>query len=220
MTRFRRVAYSLDVLADEVNARWPHRSKASDGTLGDPAHAARASDHNPNVYGVVRARDITAAGIDPGWLAEHIRTLGADGHPPLQNHGYVIFNGRAAYATNGWKWKKYTGPNAHTHHIHTSVGREPAQYDDRTPWGIAKAAIPGPPPKPVPPKPPKQEIDDMIVQVTESGSLWACTAVSRRNVTKDEADLLVFNGFARYDAKGQPFKKARAVVELLPKVES
>jgi hypothetical protein len=133
-----RLAESLKVLRDEVNARWPNRSKASDGTIGDPAHASRKSDHNPSPEGVVRAMDITAAGIDPHWYAEHIRMLGASGHVPLGNHGYVIWNRRAAYQTNGWRWVTYTGSNPHTSHIHVSVGRDAARYDSRAPWRIAR----------------------------------------------------------------------------------
>jgi len=132
-----RLADSLVVLRDEVNRRWPNRSKASDGTIGDPAHASRTSDHNPNSAGVVRAIDITSNGIDPNWYAEHIRTLGAGGHPPLQNHGYVIYNRRAAYASNGWRWVRYTGSNPHISHIHVSVGRSARQYDSRVSWRIA-----------------------------------------------------------------------------------
>lgn len=132
-----RLAQSLTVLRAEVNARWPNRSKVSDGTVGDLAHADRTSDHNPNDAGVVRAMDITAAGIDAPWYAEHIRKLGKAGHPALANHGYVIWNRRAAYATNSWTWVAYRGANPHDKHVHVSVGRAAAQYDNRQTWHIA-----------------------------------------------------------------------------------
>ncbi|HEX8344741.1 MAG TPA: hypothetical protein VF657_08360 [Actinoplanes sp.] len=137
-----RLARSLDILRDEVNDRWPNRSKVSDGTLGDTAHSSRTSDHNPSPAGVVRALDITGAGIDVHWYAEHIRQLGASGHPALQNHGYVIFNHRAAYATRGWQWVPYTGANAHTQHVHVSVGRSVGQYDSTVSWGVRSGAAP------------------------------------------------------------------------------
>lgn len=41
------LARSLDQLRGEINRRWPDRSKVSDGTLGDRAHAARKSDLSP-----------------------------------------------------------------------------------------------------------------------------------------------------------------------------
>ena len=45
-------------LRDQVNKRWPHRDKASDGSKGDSAHASRASDHNPDSKGLVHALDL------------------------------------------------------------------------------------------------------------------------------------------------------------------
>ena len=47
-------------LREQVNARWPDRDKRSDGTIGDTAHAARKSDHNPDADGWVKALDIDA----------------------------------------------------------------------------------------------------------------------------------------------------------------
>jgi hypothetical protein len=35
-------------LRAQVNKRWPTREKASDGWIGDRAHASRKSDHNPD----------------------------------------------------------------------------------------------------------------------------------------------------------------------------
>ena len=44
-------------LRDQIDRRWPNRHKRSDGWIGDAAHAARKSDHNP-IDGVVFALDI------------------------------------------------------------------------------------------------------------------------------------------------------------------
>lgn len=131
-----RLARSLETLRNEVNAAWPKRSKVSDGTLGDPAHAARKSDHNPNPAGVVRALDITAQGIDANAYAEWLRALGRTGHIPLQGGGYIIWNRHSASASTGWNWRPYTGSNDHTKHVHCSVGKLPANYDATVRWGI------------------------------------------------------------------------------------
>lgn len=141
-TRPWRAARALDQLLDEVNAAAPHRSKLSDGTIGDPAHSARYSDHNPNAAGVVRARDIThdpEHGVDGAQLAERIRQLGIAGHPALQAGAYVIHNRRIASATlDGapWDWEPYSGRNPHTKHVHVSVSSSPRGYDSRRPWGV------------------------------------------------------------------------------------
>src|SRR4051794_4525359 len=49
-----RAAKSLEVLTRELDSHFPHRDKASDGTIGDDNHSSR-SDHFPNASGVVRA---------------------------------------------------------------------------------------------------------------------------------------------------------------------
>lgn len=136
-----RVARSLDTLLAEVNAAAPNRSKLADGSIGDPAHAARESDHNPNAAGVVRARDIThdpADGCDADELAEHVRRLALAGHPALGPGAYVIWNWRIASATEDsqpWDWEPYSGSNGHTQHVHISVATAAAGYDSTAPWG-------------------------------------------------------------------------------------
>src|SRR5688500_6227543 len=66
-TLMARLADSLRQFRDEVDTRWPNRNKRSDGWLGDAAHQATPSDHNPNPQGVVCAFDLThdpANGVD------------------------------------------------------------------------------------------------------------------------------------------------------------
>jgi hypothetical protein len=137
-----RLAESLDVLRAEVNAMAPMRSKASDGWIGDAAHADRTSDHNPfiidvNGVGVVRAFDFThdpAHGCDADVLAERIRILGKAGDRRLDNGGYVIRNRRIASAKGGWAWRPYDGTNPHTKHVHISVSTIQRDYDNRAGW--------------------------------------------------------------------------------------
>lgn len=130
-----RPARSLDVLLAEVNKLAPKRSKTSDGTIGDTAHSARTSDHNPNSAGVVRARDIThdpADGCDCNVLASKVAAL-LGKHPALGAGAYVIWN-RRIISTNrkAEGWRTYTGSNPHSKHMHVSVGTR--GYDDTTPW--------------------------------------------------------------------------------------
>ena len=140
-----RLAKSLEVLRDEVNSMAPNRSKASDGTIGDPAHVARASRHNPNDAGVVCAIDIThdpANGCDIHALA---RSLVTNPHPNLE---YVISNGEVAKRRTGFVWEAYTGSNKHNKHVHFAVGvgkdAEPGQpYDDTTSWGVGSSVAAG-----------------------------------------------------------------------------
>lgn len=135
-----RVAYSLEVLLSQVNAKWPERSKASDGSIGNAEHSARASDHNPNGAGVVCARDFTndpAHGLVSRQLAE---TLVASKDGRIK---YIISNRQICSGSDGpspWVWRPYTGTNAHEHHMHISVRSSALFYDDKTPWNLGGAA--------------------------------------------------------------------------------
>jgi hypothetical protein len=134
-----RLAKSLVVFRNELNAIAPNRSKRSDGTIGDAAHAASDSDHNENDAGVVCAFDGThdpAGGADMAAITEFLRL-----HPPRALK-YMIFNRRICSRKNGWKWVAYHGSNPHDKHAHFSTGEGPdghstGPYDDTTPWGIA-----------------------------------------------------------------------------------
>jgi hypothetical protein len=135
-----RIAKSLDTLRAQVNAAYPNRSKSSDGWIGDAAHRARKSDHNPNQAGVVQALDIThdpAHGLDAGKLADAL----------LASHDerikYIISNRRIGYSSD-WKWRPYSGTNAHTQHCHVSVKDAPILHDDPRRWS-AVGAIPSRP---------------------------------------------------------------------------
>jgi hypothetical protein len=53
-----RVAKSLLTVRAQVDSMAPGPKRSSDGIIGDPAHQARNSHHNPNADGVVTAMDI------------------------------------------------------------------------------------------------------------------------------------------------------------------
>lgn len=137
---------SLYVLRDEINAVAPNRSKASDGFVGDAAHASRDSQHNPEDTGdstdgndpdnQVDAADFThdpGNGADMHQVAEIIRKRRD------RRVLYVIFDGRifSSYAVNGvpaWTWRPYSGTDKHRGHLHISVNDK---YNDTlNAWGV------------------------------------------------------------------------------------
>lgn len=123
-----RLAKSLIKLREQINAAAPNRSKTSDGSIGDQAHASRVSDHNPDSLGRVTAIDIThdpSNGIHGYGLA---RQLVLD--PRVK---YVIFAG-LIWKARTTRWETYLGPNPHNTHVHISVKQENADSD--TPWKI------------------------------------------------------------------------------------
>lgn len=133
-----RVARALDQLRAQVNQRWPGRSKQSDGSVGDTSHSARASDHNPDRGGVVRAIDIThdpKSGFDSYAFADLLLKK------QDKRLKYVISNGRIGSGPAGPQpgvWRRYTGANRHDHHVHISTVAG-APGDDPRPWDIGGA---------------------------------------------------------------------------------
>lgn len=130
MTTPRR-AHSLQTLLGQINDLAPNRSKVSDGWIGDPAHAARKSDHNPDENGIVNALDIThdpRGGMDGEAFSEALRDA------KDSRIKYVIWNRRIMSGKDGpspWQWRKYDGSNPHTKHVHISVNS-----DADAPWRL------------------------------------------------------------------------------------
>lgn len=133
-----RVAESLETLRKQLNEAFPKRSKASDGGIGDAKHASRSSDHNPYIkhkgVGIVTARDFThdpKTGIDCQWLAD---TLVKNKDPRIK---YIIWNHQICSSLNSpWKWRPYSGVNAHTKHLHLSVDSSPTKFDSTKAWKL------------------------------------------------------------------------------------
>lgn len=122
-----RIAPAAQCLLDQASALWPNRSRASDGTIGDTSHAARASDHNPDSRGIVHAADLThdpAHGCDNNVNAEQVKD-----DPRIK---YVIWNRRIWNPSISRTWRPYTGSNPHDHHMHVSVLTE--RENDTSPW--------------------------------------------------------------------------------------
>jgi hypothetical protein len=112
---------SAETLRRQINFTFPDRDKRSDGWIGDARHSATKSDHNPAApTGVVRAIDVDSdlggAANNAHYLANQLRILGKTD----KRISYVIFNGKIASSIMFWKWRKYSGIDPHTSHLHIS----------------------------------------------------------------------------------------------------
>lgn len=128
---------SIKAAFAQANAIWPNRNKASDGSIGDSAHASRPSDHNPDARGIVHAFDLThdpAKGPDCGVLAEHLRQRHYDGRETRVK--YVIFNRRIWNPSLDRLWRPYKGANPHEKHMHVSILANVRVEADVSPWWV------------------------------------------------------------------------------------
>jgi hypothetical protein len=111
-------------LRSQIDKRFPRRDKRSDGWIGDKAHQARISDHNPDAEGWVHAIDIDADLGKPGdaqLLADQIVAYAASGLPGANRIRYVVFNDQVAsgtYSKTRWQWRGRG--YGHREHIHVS----------------------------------------------------------------------------------------------------
>jgi hypothetical protein len=171
------LAPSLVALEAEANRLAPGRSQASDGSIGDQAHQARKSDHNPK-SGYVDAIDLThdpRHGFDAHGWAE---VIARRGDPRLK---YVISNRRIHDPRRDalGAWRPYSGTsNPHTAHIHISI--LPSGRSDTRPW-LSGRPLPTPKPPPQPARVVPQEDDDMAKLIRSDpnqGGTGAVIAVS------------------------------------------
>ena len=117
-----KLSKAAEQLRSEINTKYPKRDKRSDGWIGDTAHNARKSDHNPDKNGWVRAIDIDADLVKDSskesWLlAEQIKTIALKSDKRIS---YVIHQHRIASPLKNWAWRVYKGSNPHVSHIHIS----------------------------------------------------------------------------------------------------
>jgi len=98
----------------------------SDGWIGDQAHAATQSEHNPDAHGIVHAIDLTAEGIDP-WIV----SIAAIVHPSTW---YVIYRKRIFSRTHNFVGREYLGADPHDSHIHVSILLTAAARQNNRRW--------------------------------------------------------------------------------------
>lgn len=125
-----RLCYALTTLRNQVDKKFPNRSDASDGWIGDTAHQARLSQHNPNEAGVVCAIDIThdpANGVDCHRLMEELDASNDD-------RIFYLIHDREIDNSDDTR-TPYYGTNPHVKHLHISVQyASPRLYDDGREW--------------------------------------------------------------------------------------
>jgi hypothetical protein len=139
-------APALLTLRDETNTAYPDRDKASDGIIGDAAHQATTSDHDPDWRsippGCVRAIDLDSNG-PLGVTTPLVKDVLAAtiGDPRVW---YVIWDGKIYSRTYGWAARVYVGASPHKEHVHVSLQgangiSEQAAHDlafDTSPWDL------------------------------------------------------------------------------------
>jgi len=120
-------------LRDQVNKKWVSRDKASDGWIGDAAHAARdgwgtngkGSYHNPDPRGIVHAIDLDEDFLGKGKgqkvakeFAEQLATYCREGKDGGRI-AHIVYEGQVASATaNNWNFRG--SGYGHFQHIHIS----------------------------------------------------------------------------------------------------
>lgn len=150
---------ALVALRAGFNTAAPNRDKTSDGWIGDTAHQAEVSGHNPDDTAGVRAEysdsdsipevravdvdaDLRQPGLSMALVIQRILSTPAD----LARLRYIIFcpptgplgtSVPTIWSRNsGWKPVRYTGSNRHDKHAHFS-GDPNTDTDART-WSVAQ----------------------------------------------------------------------------------
>lgn len=152
-----------ETLRDQVNKRWVSRDKASDGWIGDAAHASRdgwgtngkGSYHNQDPRGIVHAIDLDEDFLGKGKgqevamqfaeeLAAYCRA-GKDGG----RIAHIVYEGQVASATSD-NWHFRGSGYSHFQHIHISFTNRADNDGSKFDLPIFKS---GEEVKPTPPKP-------------------------------------------------------------------
>lgn len=138
---------ALTSLRNGFNIAFPLRDKASDGWIGDAAHQAETSGHNPDDTAGVSAEysdvdtiaEVRAIDVDadlraaPWTMMDVIRVVLATPNDTRRLR-YIIHNETVWSKSEGWLPRKYTGANPHTMHAHFSG--DPLYDNDGSVWSV------------------------------------------------------------------------------------
>ena len=132
------------MLRAQMDERFPKRDTASDGWVGDSAHAARHSDHNPDARGWVHALDLDhhfgAPGDDERFLTQLLDYVRAGRDNGVVS--YIVHDDRLAQASTNWRWEKNPSLEHHEH-IHISFTRAAEHHGERFDLPIFRTYAPG-----------------------------------------------------------------------------
>lgn len=177
----------------EADALAPNRSHASDGTVGDAAHAARESDHNPDADGVVHAIDLThdpAGGFDSYWHGERLRVRCQEGVETRVKYvvSFDTSTGRDRIASpiDGWIWRAKTTSD-HGNHLHVSV-----LYTDEV-ENSTEPMLTDPPTN-------EREDEDVVVfwKSETSATVWAVDGLGKRRMkSMDDVAAVDYLGLSK-----------------------
>lgn len=144
----------LGQLRTDLNRVAPNRDESSDGTIGDPAHQERISDHNDDEIGKVPIRDadakheVHAVDLDtdlrePNLTMEMVvqHVVGRCRSGAEKRLRYVIYNRRIWEASNGWRQRDYSGDNPHDKHAHFSSSYETAHEASTASWKLEEIPV-------------------------------------------------------------------------------
>lgn len=142
------LAAALITLEQQANTLAPNRSKASDGSIGDPAHANRNSAHNSKPF--VHALDLThdpAGGFDARAFEEAIARACIAGERRIKGiGGYNVRTNSErwfAFRDGVWSWIDQKNLHGASHKSHTHVEVNELADHDARPFAIN---TPTPPP--------------------------------------------------------------------------
>jgi hypothetical protein len=147
------VTPALLALRETFNRHCPQRDKTSDGSIGDPAHAASSSDHNPDETGNTPINDadsineVHAIDVDvnlrqsdargPFTMERAVQAILTDCRSGQENRlRYIIYDRRIWSASSSWREQRYTGDNPHDKHAHFSGSYTTSRERNSRPWNI------------------------------------------------------------------------------------